>query len=265
MKFIEELVEYFSELLTEEQKNQLELLCGDPASRDPDSDGRDVEDNFDGDDEYDPYEEYEFPAPDRRQGHASGKRRPLRQAAITAAGLVAAVRTEARKHWKAVPVARDLVLALAETHDRNYLANRSRAGVWRRFTAAVESLKELDADPLSEVMERLLAAQTASGDGRGLFRDWFEARRNGVFSLLADRFCRRRVDGVAGRATLAALRRIAYPEKVDPAQNTNVYRPFLDDPELVAIFDYYRVLRKLEFIQSKTIEEAARRLKKGYY
>ena len=37
-------------------------------------------------------------------------------------------------------------------------------------------------------------------------------------------------------------------------------RPFLDHPEIAAIFDYYRIQRKLEYILRQTTAEAARRI-----
>lgn len=267
MQFIEELVEYFSELITEEQKSAVGRLFGIGAQsevhgRSRDSDEADDSDDFD---EYDKYDEYEFPATDRKHGHASGKRRPLRHPAITAVGLVEAFRKLASAHWKSTPFAHRLFVELAEIRDKNYLAGRGRASEWRRFTAAVSCLRDLDVDTLVELIRQRFAREQRSGDGNDLFYIWFILWRNGDFTRLADTFCRIHVEGVAGRAVLAALRGIAYPENAEALRNTNVFRPFLDNPELVGIFDYYRVLRKLEYIQRQTVEEATRRLKKGYY
>lgn len=258
MKLISELVDYFSELLTEEQKNAARQLGVIPSGG-PDDDY--FEDRYY--EEYDPYydrdpyDEYELPAPDRRMGHAAGKRRPPRRRAMTAARLAADFRKGA-KAW----IDFDIFIALAEKHDRNYLSELKRAGEWRRFMAAVACLKDLDADALGELLRQLLAEQKATGGTR--FYDFFVACGSGSLTYFAKNFCRRRVDGAAGRATLAALRDIAYPETVSTHRNTNLVRPFMENPDIAGIFDYYHVLRKLEYIYSQTGEEAVRRLKNGH-
>ena len=125
MKLISELVDYFAELLTAEQKNAA-MQLGVIPSRERDEDY--FEDQYD--EEYDPYydrdpyEEYELPAPDRRQGHASGKRRPPRRPAITAAKLAAAFRDLANA--QSPNFSFRLFIELAETRDRNYLSDRTR-------------------------------------------------------------------------------------------------------------------------------------------
>jgi len=263
MQFISELLDYFRELLTSEQISAVVELYTQRGSLD-DEDDRWQEDDFDDrDDEPDEYEAYEFPAPDRRQGHAAGKRRPLRHPALTAAGLVAAFRRAAKKCWNEDPTSRDIFFMLAKAHDRQYSAGVRRASEWRRFVSAVECLKDLDVDGLTDAIRAALAEREQRGAERKLFYDWIVSWRTGGFLRLAESFCRRRVDGEAGRAVLAALREIAWPEKDSALRNTNRFRSFLDHPEVVVIFDYYRVLRRLEYILAQTAEEAARRFRQG--
>ena len=270
MAFIEELVEYFAELITDEQRNAVARLYGIPGLLTPEAleELRNPrvgipEDDYDPNQEWDePDEEdrYGIPAPDRRSGHAGGKRRPLRRPSITAVKLAAEFRKAAKEHWKAHPASRDFFLALAATHDPGYLAGLTRAGEWRRFAAAMAVLKDLDEDALAEDIKVLFGKERAAGAGGRIVFDWFCAGDDGSFTQLAEKFCRRRVDGDAGRAVLAALRGIAYPEKPPLTRNTHVFRSFLDNPDIVAIFDYYRVLRKLECIRLRTLEALVRRL-----
>ena len=179
MKLISELVDYFAELLTAEQKNAA-MQLGVIPSRERDEDY--FEDQYD--EEYDPYydrdpyDEYELPAPDRRMGHAAGKRRPPRRRAMTAARLAADFRKGA-KEW----IDFDIFIALAEKHDRNYLSKLKRAGEWRRFMAAVACLKDLDADALGELLRQLLAEQKATGGTR--FYDFFVACGSGSLTYFA--------------------------------------------------------------------------------
>ena len=122
----------------------------------------------------------------------------------------------------------------------------------------MDCLKDLDEEALADAIRILLG--TEKSGSRLHLKEWFDSWRDGSFTQLADRFCRSHVAGVAGRATLAALRDISYPEKTQNRNNTKYFRSFLDDPDIAVIFDYYRVLRKLEYILRRTLDEAARRV-----
>ena len=103
MQIIDELVEYFAELLTKKQSNAVAQLFGIPKRPDRDSpDGSYMPDGDDEDDEYGRYDEYEFPAK-TRHGHSGGKRRRWRHPVITAEGLAAAFRETARATRKERP------------------------------------------------------------------------------------------------------------------------------------------------------------------
>ncbi len=277
MKFIDELVEYFSDLLTEEQKQKIESLWH-PAPVADDDDYFDYsyadeyvdEEDYDDSDPY-PYEEYDslYDSPAKKGksgGHAAGKRRPLRHPAVSAEGLVDLFQKEARKVWKNDPFSLELYIDLATAHDPNYLTGIRRTGNWRRFILAVQSLKDLDADCLAGLLALLSRKMKDSPDPglNDLFEGIFNSFAEGTFSKLADRFCRQSISGVAARAVLADLRDIAYPEEKPISARTRTYISFLDNANLAAVFDYYRIQRKLEYILKQTIAEALQRRFKNY-
>lgn len=274
MEFIDELVDYFADLLTEEQKQKInELWHPAPAPDDDDEYDSADDDNSDhGDDgsRY-PYEEYDTlydsPAKKGKAGHAAGKRRPLRHPAVTAEGLVALFQKEAKKIWKSNSFTLELYLALAAVHDPAYLTGKRRgAGQWRRFILAVESLKDLDADSLAGLLARLSREMKDPSNPRSndLFKGIFYSFAEGSFSDLANRFCRQKISGIAGRAVLADLRDITYPEGKRPPSRTRTYISFLDNADLTAVFDYYRIQRKLEYILKQTVAEALQRVFKNH-
>lgn len=63
-------------------------------------------------------------------------------------------------------------------------------------------------------------------------------------------------DAVRQAAVQRALRNTAWPEKKQTEENTNLFAPFLEVRELVVIFDYYRLLRKLEYVLSQALRQA---------
>lgn len=267
MHIIEELAAYFSELLTDEQMEAVAEFCGlsqqeKPVERgngrDPDDPWRD--DEWGGSDEY---PEYDLP-PDRRKGHAAGKRRPLRRPAVSAAGLVRIFRETAERQWQETPVSLEIFIALARVHDPNRMQGLTRAKNWRRFLAAVACLKDLDEDALACAIRLLLEERKRAGTADVLFRDWLVSWREGRFARLADTFCRRKIEGSAPRAVLRALRSITWPGSAAPAGEVNSYRPFLENPELAAVFDYYRIQRKLEYLLKSSADEAVRRAVRKY-
>jgi hypothetical protein len=266
MKFIDELVEYFAVLLTEEQKKEIKRLWH-PAQ---DTDDDDLDDRDDDHDDHDdegsseeyPYEEYDTlydsPAKKGKSGHAAGKRRPLRHPAVSAEGLVSLFQKEVRKVWKS-DCSLELYLSLAAAHDPAYLNGIRRTGNWRRFICAVECLKDLDADTLAGLLANLF-----KNHDQDLFSGIFESFASGTFSDLANRFCRQKISGVAAKAVLADLRDIAYPEEKPIPARTRSYISFLDNADLAAIFHYYRIQRKLEYILKQTVDEALQRIFKIY-
>ena len=197
MKFVEELIDYFSELLTEKQKAAVEQLYQIPSL--PDDDEYYEEDSgYEDEDEdylsdFDPYDQdVLFPPQGRGKGHSRGKKRKWAHPVITAKGLVDLFRKDAKIQWERVPVSLELFPALAKVHDPNYLSGR-KATDWRRFIAAVECLKDLDEETLATRISRLLLEQREKNGPEGnLFALWFHSRRDGGFTALADRFCRRR-------------------------------------------------------------------------
>lgn len=274
MEFIDELVDYFADLLTEGQKlkiNELWHPAPDPDDDDEyDSVDDDNSDHWDNGNRY-PYDEYDTlydsPAKKGKSGHAAGKRRPLRRPAVSAEGLVALFQKEAKKIWKSKSCTLELYLALAATGNPAYLNGKSRVGQWRRFILAVESLKDLDADSLAGLLVRLTGKMKDSSDPRpnDLLKDIFHSFAEGTFSNLANRFCRQKISGVAARAILADLRDITYPEKRQNPARTRTYVSFLDNADLAAVFDYYRIQRKLEYILKQTVDEALQRVFKNYH
>ena len=267
MHIIEELAAYFSELLTFEQEMAVAEICGLPPQEkliDPGEDDYDARGLSDEYDESDEYPEYDLP-PDRRKGHAAGKRRPLRRPAVSAAGLVRIFREMARRQWKEVPVSLDILSALAQVHDPNYLQGGSPRNKWRRFLAAVACLKDLDEDALADDIRRLLEQQIRAVPVGILFRDWFISWKRERFERLADDFCRRKIEGSAPRAVLRALQSITRSGSGAPAGDVSSYRPFLENPELVAIFDYYRVLWKVQrLLKASAYEAALRAVRRSY-
>ena len=269
MHIIEELAAYFSELLTFEQEMVVAEICGLPQQDEEDLYESDYEDYYDPDDEYgkcdepDEYSEYDLP-PDRKKGHAAGKRRPLRRPAVSAAGLVRIFREAAERQWQETPVSLEIFIALAQVHDPNCLQGLTRAKNWRRFLAAVACLKDLDEEVLARDIRLLLEERKRAGTADVLFRDWLISWREGRFARLADSFCRRKIEGSAPRAVLRALRSIAWPGSGVPAGEVNSYRPFLENPELAAVFDYYRILRKLQYLLTSSADEAVRRAVRKY-
>ena len=272
MQFIEELVGYFSELITAEQRDEVERLWGlkPPAAAETADDAEEAADAAaeaaDGGneyDEYDEYDEYAPPAPHRRRGHAGGRRHSLPHRPVTPAELTAAFRKALREHWKADPVSRDILLGLARVRNGNRPADGKKTSEWRRFAAAVACLAELDEAELAENLMQLREERKTCSNGGLLFDEWARSMWRGDFTGLADEFCRRHVDGDAAGSTLAALRGIAYPENAQNGGNAKYYRSFMTDPEIAVIFDYYRVLRKLEHILRQTLEEAARRVREN--
>ncbi|MBE6374491.1 MAG: hypothetical protein E7055_20815 [Lentisphaerae bacterium] len=271
MRIIEEMVEYFSELLTEEQKAAVEKLFSIPSPEDDDYDEyyEDYEDDSGYDDEdflldFDPYDQdVLFPPQGRGKGHSRGKKRKWAHPVITAEGLVALFRQDAEVQWERVPVSLELFPALAGVHDPNFLSGGKPTN-WQRFIAAVNCLKDLDEETLAARISLLLLEQKEkNGPENNLFAFWFHSRRYGGFTALADSFCRRRVEGGAGRAVLRALRVISYPEN-ETAVDTHVYRSFLENRDLVGIFSYYRILRKLEYLLETAADEALRRAMHKY-
>ena len=264
MKFVEELIDYFSELLSEEEKAAVERLFQLPALQKKSMYYDEVDfctEEEDPDDEYD--QDVLFPPQGRGKGHSRGKKRKWAHPVITAEGLVDLFRKDAKIQWERVPVSLELFPALAGVHDPNFLSGRKPTD-WRRFIAAVECLKDLDEETLANRISRLLLEQKEkNGPEDNLFALWFHSRRDGGFTALADRFCRRRVDGGAGRAVLRALRVISYPE-TETAVDTHVYRSFLENRDLVGIFSYYHILRKLEYLLEEAADEAVRRAMHEY-
>ncbi|MBE6371278.1 MAG: hypothetical protein E7055_04325 [Lentisphaerae bacterium] len=264
MKFIDELVDYFAVLLTEEQKQEIERLWHpDPDADDDDYDDHDNSSGY-------PYEEYDTlydsPAKKGKSSHAAGKRRPLRHPAVTAEGLVTLFQKEAKKVWKNKFFTVGLYLSLAAAHDPAYLTGISHGGNWRHFILAVESLKDLDADSLAGLLARLSRKMKDSPDPdrNDLFRGIFTSFAEGTFSDLANRFCNQKISGVAAKAILADLRDITYPEGEQIPARTRTYISFLGNADLAAIFDYYRIQRKLEYILKQTVDEALQRIFKNY-
>ena len=263
MHIIEEMVEYFSELLTKEQASEVERLFHVrlPQEDDDRESGRssDFEDDDDRYDEpYDPYDQdVLFPPPrNRGGGHARGKRRRWRHPVVSAGDLVEIFRRAAKSEWERFPVSLELFLALAGIGTQA----GKKAGRWRNFLAAVEGLEDLDPDALGGRISLLLREERKkSGAEANLFARWLHAQSTGGFTKLADDFCKSRIDGVAGRAVLKALRGITWPETAGADGDVHVYRPFLENRELVGIFGYYRILRKLEYLLEAAAAEAVRR------
>ncbi len=270
MQIIDELVEYFSDLLTQKQKQDIERLWHPVPDADDDDHDDDSNDDHDVDSDAYPYEEYDTlydsPAKKGKSGHAAGKRRPLRHPAVSAEGLVDLFQKEAKKTWRNKSFMLKLYLDLAAAHDPDYLTGKRRAGNWRRFILAVQSLKDLDADSLAGLLAHLSREMKDSPDPglNDLFEGIFNSFSEGTFSDLADRFCRQIISGVAAKAVLADLRDIAYPEEKPHPSRTRTYISFLDNADLAAIFDYYRIQRKLEYILKQTIAEALQRIFKNY-
>ena len=154
MQIIDELVEYFSDLLTQKQKQEIERLWH-PV---PDADDDDHDDDSNDDDDSDayPYEEYDTlydsPAKKGKSGHAAGKRRPLRHPAVSAEGLVDLFQKEAKKTWQNKSFTLELYLDLAAAHDPDCLTGIRHGRNWRRFILAVQSLTDL---ALRDVMRSL--------------------------------------------------------------------------------------------------------------
>ncbi|MBO4304898.1 MAG: hypothetical protein J6A21_09970 [Lentisphaeria bacterium] len=262
MKLVEELIDYFSELLTEEQKAAVGQLFHIPSPKEEDMFY--PEDSLEEEEEPDVYDQdVLFPPQGSGKGHARGKKRKWAHPVITAAGLVALFRQDAKAQWKRTPVSLELFPALAGVHDSNYLSGRKPTH-WRRFIAAVDCLKDLDEETLASKISLLLQEERKKPEpGGNLFSLWFYSRQDGGFTALADHFCRRQVDGGAGRAVLRALRCISYPE-TDQAVDTHVYREFLENGDLIGIFNYYRILRKLEYLLEAAADEAVRRAMHEY-
>ena len=271
MHIIEELAAYFSQLLTWEQKEAVAKICGLPPQDEEEFDEPAYEDYDDCDcdcdwvyNEWSEFDDvYDLP-PDRKKGHAAGKRRPLRRPVLTAAALVGIFRETAERQWKETPVSLEILIALARVRDPERLQGVTRAKNWRRFLAAVACLKDLDEDALACDIRLLLEERKRAGTADVLFRDWFLSWRAGRFARLADSFCRRKIEGTASRAVLRALRSITWPESDAPAGEVSSYRAFLENPELVAVFDYYRILRKLEYLLKSSADEAVRRAVRKY-
>ena len=279
MKFIDELVDYFADLLTEEQKREIARFWH-PV---PDYGKDDECDEYDEYDEYGknedmqyPYEDYDtlYDLPARRgsSGHSGGKRRPLRHPAFSAEQLVSIFQAKVRKAWN-VDLSLRLLRALAAVVDSGSPPRQSKIRIRRRFELAVDSLKELDEAALASRLSLLYRrCREEEGPDRGLFRDLFYAcisveagegpdapKKLGIdcrLSPLAEDFCREKVYGIAANAVQRTLRNTAWPEKKQTEENTNLFAPFLEVRELVVIFDYYRLLRKLEYVLSQALCQA---------
>lgn len=266
MRIVEELVEYFSELLSEGQKKAVGELLGAKLRRGYDVDDREDFDDFDEHDKYDEYEECGFAVPDRRSGHAAGKRRPLRRPETTAAELAAIFRKMVRE-WGGeigMPGLPDLLSALAAKVAPVRPAGKSRMSIWRRFTLMVAALKDLDEDALSEALAALIAERRQQEwyAPKDMFVELFKCGFCGDFGGLAKAFCAQQVHGKAAKAVLAELRNSVYPERPQRTGNTNLSTVFLRNRDIVTIFNFYRLQRKLEYIISQTVNEAIERLKK---
>lgn len=263
MQLIEELVDYFSELLTEDQKERIEQIwhidlpstagdqakiCfpeGTPAAeKDPDEE----------------YEKlYDFPRRTGKQAHAGRKRRPPRRAPVSAESLVAIFQKMAKTCWKQVPVTLDLYLALAKA-DPRYAEKKSRASRWQRFLLAVECLESLDETVLSNRLAALLQKEKKQPEGsRKLFLELFGSMADRSFFRLTGDFSSQHITRGTAKAFLAALRNTVYPENPDKPVDTALFQSFLEIPDLAAVFSYYKIQRKLEYILKPAMAKARRR------